>query len=428
MNVPDKSKVGFAALLELAESKFHAWHLKELRPERSRRISELKNENLSFQGKVLREMRTDRELLELQTRRRIAFYAEVAHESDNAEMLSQVRLGEFRQRIVDSVEIFCKARMTKLGHAARAAGEPLESPPSEHQYRQLQAEILDVVNAELRVLEAEGKLAGQHCPIGGNSAQRIAAGAMATDSAFWRRLREDFESLQPGQFSVIWSSRPPVGYDGEPLQSLWSWWRFPGDSLRARLSAMALKGAKALGYDSEDLWFDELRRSDFVNFKVTGRSQAAQPDGTMIEWEFGSIDDVVRESITLCHILEAGGSESTPKGSSRDAEGIGAGLAQPASEVPIKGRKRGPKPDYETASRVAEIVARVAPDGDWRSKRDEICEALDNETIPFPAKWRRDRRCRCWSDCIEAPIVIKAIEYRLETAKQRSQPTPETLS
>ena len=93
-----------------------------------------------------------------------------------------------------------------------------------------------------------------------------------------------------------------------------------------------------------------------------------------------------------------------------------------------KGRKRGPKPDHKGAARVAEIVTHVAPDGNWRGKLDEVCEALDEATIPFPPKWRRDRQCRCWADCLERPIAIKAIEYRLKIAKQWKQTTPETLS
>jgi hypothetical protein len=61
---------------------------------------------------------------------------------------------------------------------------------------------------------------------------------------------------------------------------------------------------------------------------------------------------------------------------STDIERTGAGFAQPGSETSTKGRKRGPKPDDKTALRVAEIVAREAPDGDWRSKLDAVCEAL----------------------------------------------------
>jgi hypothetical protein len=125
-------------------------------------------------------------------------------------------------------------------------------------------------------------------------------------SAFWRKLRKDFERLQPAPFSLIWSTARPMSFNGELLPSQWTWWRFPDDSLRARLSAMALKGAKALGHNSEDDWFDELRKARFVGFKFTGKAIEKQPDGSMLESQSGSIDDVVKESITLCHLLEAG--------------------------------------------------------------------------------------------------------------------------
>ena len=120
-----------------------------------------------------------------------------------------------------------------------------------------------------------------------------------------------------------------------------------------------------------------------------------------------------------------GGGDTTPK-----AVEIASPQPQRAtiSNTKDQGRKRGPKPDYEGAARVAEIVARVAPGGEWRGNLDGVCEALDEAAIPFPAKWRRDRQCRCWADCLEKPIAIKAIEYRLEIAKQRKKTTPETFS
>jgi hypothetical protein len=94
-----------------------------------------------------------------------------------------------------------------------------------------------------------------------------------------------------------------------------------------------------------------------------------------------------------------------------------------------KGRNRGPKPDHEAASRVAEIVARVAPDGDWRPRLDDICEALDEAQVPFPKRWRkRDRSCNGWAAYDERANAVKAIGYRLEIAKQRKKATPETLS
>ena len=125
------------------------------------------------------------------------------------------------------------------------------------------------------------------------------------DSDFWRKLRIDFEGLQPAQFSLIWSSRLPMSLEGKLLQSQWSWWRVPDQSLTARLSAIALRGAKALGYDSEDAWYDKLRKAKFTEFKLTGNAREKQPDGSVLDSEFGSIDNVVKESITLCHVLEA---------------------------------------------------------------------------------------------------------------------------
>jgi hypothetical protein len=113
---------------------------------------------------------------------------------------------------------------------------------------------------------------------------------------------------------------------------------------------------------------------------------------------------------------------------STDVDKTGAELTQPALESTSTGRKRGPKPDYGTASGVAEIVARIAPDGDWRSKLDDICEALDDEKIPVPTTWRKNRQYECWSDCLERSICIKAIEYRLEMAKHRKKTAPETLA
>jgi hypothetical protein len=69
---------------------------------------------------------------------------------------------------------------------------------------------------------------------------------------------------------------------------------------------------------------------------------------------------------------------------------------------------------------VATVVARVAPDGDWRSKLDDVCEALDEEQIPPPKRWRsHDRTSRQWSDYLDRAILVKAIEYRLRTASRR---------
>src|SRR5436309_1700591 len=128
----------------------------------------------------------------------------------------------------------------------------------------------------------------------------------------------------------------------ERLQSQWRWWQFPDDSLRARLSAIALRGANALGHDSEDAWFDKLRQADFVKFEFTGHSLEKQPDGSRLELRDGSIDDVLKQSITLCHVLEADCVESLPKDSSRGKRSERGGftkppLLQPGSPTAVDG-------------------------------------------------------------------------------------------
>ena len=101
----------------------------------------------------------------------------------------------------------------------------------------------------------------------------------------------------------------------------------------------------------------------------------------------------------------------------------GSGVAAPTAP-----RKRGPKPDHDTAVRVADVVARIAADGDWRSNLDDICDALDEEHIPVPRTWRRNRECTQWSLCNDRDLIVKAIGYRLSQARSRKKDTPETLS
>jgi hypothetical protein len=101
--------------------------------------------------------------------------------------------------------------------------------------------------------------------------------------------------------------------------------------------------------------------------------------------------------------------------------------ASPPDGTQPKPRKRGPRPDFDKATRVADIVARIAPDGGWRPKVDDICEALDEEQVPVPRTWRRKRKYRWWADCVERAIAIKAIEYRLKIAKRRAKRRRETL-
>lgn len=103
----------------------------------------------------------------------------------------------------------------------------------------------------------------------------------------------------------------------------------------------------------------------------------------------------------------AGGSSGVDGAPVAEAQGVATG------------RKRGPKPNLQMVGRVAEIVARVAPDRDLRGKLDDVCEALDEGGIPVPRGWPQNHQCRSWVDggAISRDLAIKAIEYRLNTAK-----------
>jgi hypothetical protein len=97
-----------------------------------------------------------------------------------------------------------------------------------------------------------------------------------------------------------------------------------------RLDAIMLKAARALGYQSADDWLEELRKADFVGFKITakGISDSPTPEGlrnagfadfvgfeitgkgtsdstTPEEYESGVLRDIVKHSITMCYRLEA---------------------------------------------------------------------------------------------------------------------------
>jgi hypothetical protein len=101
----------------------------------------------------------------------------------------------------------------------------------------------------------------------------------------------------------------------------------------------------------------------------------------------------------------------------------------PATELATRSRKRGPKPDYETAARVAEIVARSAPDGDWRLKLDEVLMALDDENILPPKTWQLRYDFRNWYAAAAdgtargRHLVIEAIKHHLENAKKKPTET-----
>jgi hypothetical protein len=74
----------------------------------------------------------------------------------------------------------------------------------------------------------------------------------------------------------------------------------------------------------------------------------------------------------------------------------------------------------ETAQRVLEIVTQTAGSEPWKSKLDDICDALDDKKIPCPKTWsKRDPPIRSWTDAAttDRELAKKALEYRLKIAR-----------
>ncbi|MGB7722296.1 MAG: hypothetical protein WBL65_20515 [Bryobacteraceae bacterium] len=92
-------------------------------------------------------------------------------------------------------------------------------------------------------------------------------------------------------------------------------------------------------------------------------------------------------------------------------------------------RKRGPERNYETATRVAEVVERVAPDDKWRSKLDDLLMALDDAEIPRPKTWQPKHGYRSWYAAVAdnttrgRHMAIEAIKHHLKRAKEKPTET-----
>jgi len=97
-----------------------------------------------------------------------------------------------------------------------------------------------------------------------------------------------------------------------------------------------------------------------------------------------------------------------------------------ATNNPASGPKHGPKPDYELALKIARIVAAEADDGKWRAHVEDICVALDEAKIPCPKTWKARHEFGSWyasvatDDATARQMAIKAIQYRLNRAKERT--------
>lgn len=142
-------------LADLAEARFMAWH-QGLPEERERKLKEkLRGQRLTSGGRAAHAFSIEEELLTLTVEKRIAIYKGVSDEFKNLEMLSKPRIDELRERVMRLVKASCGALQDDIERVIRAAGDG-STLPEPHRYVALEAKILDVVNAHLRVLETEG--------------------------------------------------------------------------------------------------------------------------------------------------------------------------------------------------------------------------------------------------------------------------------
>jgi hypothetical protein len=173
MNPDDNSEPDFAVLLDCAEAKFAKWYQKVLRPDRDQRIRDLKKQNLTSGGRAVRAFEIYEDTLNREVRKKIGCYAKVARKWRSAEMLSKPRIDHLRKQIMTSVGAATGSLKGHIERDSRAAGDGT-APPNAQRYAQLEAQILTIVNAELRVLEAEGSLPSRAEVIAPEPTQRIA--------------------------------------------------------------------------------------------------------------------------------------------------------------------------------------------------------------------------------------------------------------
>jgi hypothetical protein len=150
------------SLFALSEAKYQRWLQKESIPERNRRLSQLKTQNLSTAGRAHFAFETFEELSARRVRKRIDFYKRVARASGCPEMFSKPRLEALRQLVVSTVASEAMCLRDHIARDASAAGDlsptVLQALLDERLYDQYRARVLNIVNAELRVLEAEGNV------------------------------------------------------------------------------------------------------------------------------------------------------------------------------------------------------------------------------------------------------------------------------
>jgi len=233
--------------------------------------------------------------------------------------------------------------------------------------------------------------------------KKIKAQLLRADGAFERSSDADPESAALACMRLAFDGTAQVLFDGRILTE---------DLLRKEIRELVWNSAIAGGWwrrasETRQDIFPEQRGHYWVWVDDSRDSKELFRAETR-DWE--------------ARLLEAPG----PKAPARVST---TALQEVASVEPRSGRKRGPTPDYATASRVAKIVADAAPNGEWRTRLDDICMALDDENIHCPKTWKVRHEFGNWYAAIATgntrarDMAVKAIKHHLDLAKENPAET-----
>ena len=156
MDLALSTNTRIAALLELVSARYERWHGQKLRPTREQQLRALDGERLSAWGWAFRAAEIFRVLQERVVRERVRLYAEVTRKKRCPEMLGSAPLADLRRDLERSIEGSCQHLQARIHIRVMGGVDVTAAPlPGPEEFRELQSCGLDVINAELRVLEAE---------------------------------------------------------------------------------------------------------------------------------------------------------------------------------------------------------------------------------------------------------------------------------
>jgi hypothetical protein len=229
----------------------------------------------------------------------------------------------------------------------------------------------------------------------------------------WKKIYNDFKALLdeedrivrqrvPQELSYAYVTNAESGEVDCWVQSM------PTEVLLAGFELVAAEAGRALGAPpgtpAQKFWLHHI----FLDLRTNNSDHIHIYSNTV-----GTIERLLEASAIYCLRLDRQALDGAVIPSESAADFIATPL--PEAGIPSRG-KRGPKPSYENALRVAEVVARVAGNSKWFSRLDEICLELDEQAIPRPKTWKK-RGHVDWFDALsERPLVVKAIAHHLKLA------------